>query len=279
MRGELVPRERIAAHGNRQRGCAIGHGDGDGLRFERIAQRPEIAHLAGDFAGAGSIGRDHETDGFAGERWLDPRLVDVQRGDRTQLHLSHHAIPVALGGVGHAVGEHARVHIDDAVVDAQGQRVFAGRQRAEIELMRRAERVALANLLSIDPCGRLPVDALQMQQRVLPAPVGRDFHLLLIPCRPDITPRRLQGKRHLEIVVRLPLLEQIRIAPAQLRPLRSFGGNLAKALRGHLAGKLDRFGKSPLLRRGRNTRVPFVRGEFPCTGEIDGFRRGGREGQ
>ena len=64
---------------------------------------------------------------------------DAVCGQGFEFHRADHPVPVALGVVGQAVAERARIEIADAVVDAQGDRMRAGLERADAENMGRAE--------------------------------------------------------------------------------------------------------------------------------------------
>lgn len=104
-----------------------------------------------------------------------------------------------------------------------------------------------------------------MQQRMFVRPVGWNLDFPLIPRRGDVTQRRLQEKRHLEIVRRLPLLEEIRMFPPIAGPLGGHRWFFTKPLRGDLAGELEGVGKFLLVRRGGEAGILHIGCEFPPT--------------
>ena len=103
---------------------------------------------------------------------------------RAQFDPPDDAVPVALRVVADAVRVLAHVH-HHAVVHADGQRVLAGRELAEVVFVRRGQGVVRADELAVHPDARLPVRPFEEQHHALALPVRRESR-----CRADTTPRR-----------------------------------------------------------------------------------------
>ena len=73
------------------------------------------------------------------------------------------------------------------VVDADGQRVPAGRQCAQVVQVRRRQAVLRADRLAVDPDVRLPVAAFEQQFDSFAGPLLRNVEISLIPRFPFVS--------------------------------------------------------------------------------------------
>ena len=108
------------------------------------------------------------------------QIFNPNRRRRAQREVADEAVPVALRVVADAGGIFADVH-DAAIVHADRQRVFAGRELAEIIFVRRAERIVRAEIFSVQPDLRLPVRTFHRQDNALVFPIRGNRHRALIP--------------------------------------------------------------------------------------------------
>ena len=110
------------------------------------------------------------------------QVLDPHRRPGLERHPPDDAVPVALRVVADAVRVHADVD-DERVVHADREHVHAGREAAEVVLVRRREAVVAADDLAVHRDERLPVRPLEREDRPPPGPVPRDLDVGLVPGR------------------------------------------------------------------------------------------------
>jgi hypothetical protein len=120
------------------------------------------------------------------------KLGDPDGRRRGQGEPAGDPVPVSLGVVGHAVRVDADVH-DQTVIAPDRQQMFAmGDVRAELVLVGRRQAVARAKRAAVEPGAGLDMGAFQGEDQAAALPIGRIFHLALIPGSADVVPLGLQ---------------------------------------------------------------------------------------
>ena len=262
---ELVPGAHVRAQGVlglHVGDAAPGRERGPFRRAARPAARGRAHGEDERAAGARRVGSaDPRADAqaAAGGVGVHLHVVDPHQVGHPQANLADDPVPVGLRVFAHLVRVADRR--ETRVVDADREAVAPGRERGQRVLVRRDERVPLAEARAVEE-GVRRLRALEHEHDPLRVPLGRHDEVALVPRRAQVRvrareplrlPRRV--RRALPVLVRGPG-EADRVVERPVRPALALAG----------AGRVER-------------EAPLPREAHPPTAGVRGRRRSPRAGR